>query len=153
MDEALSIRRYEPADADRVLAVHEQAIRASPISLSDAPDDADLREIPERYLDAGGEFLVGTVEGEVVAIGGLQPRDGAAEIRRMRVHPDHQRRGYGERLLSELESRAAELGFDRVRLETNENLTAARRLYEQRGYELVASNPDGGETVRYRKAL
>jgi ribosomal protein S18 acetylase RimI-like enzyme len=168
MADELSIRRYEPEDAEAVWAVHERALRASPIDfVENVPGDEDLRAIPEEYLDAGGEFLVGTVSGEVVAIGGYQPTgdgvaddgttdDSVAELRRMRVHPDHQRNGYGETLLTRLESLAAERGFDRVVLETNEHLTAARTLYETRGFEQfeTATHPESGEqVVRYRKEL
>jgi ribosomal protein S18 acetylase RimI-like enzyme len=158
MADELSIRRYESDDAEAVWAVHERALRASPIDfVENVPGDEDLRAIPEEYLDADGEFLVGTVSGEVVAIGGYQPTgDGAAELRRMRVHPDHQRNGYGETLLTRLETLAAERGFDRVVLETNENLTAARTLYQTRGYEQfeTATHPESGEqVVRYRKEL
>ena len=162
MPDELSIRRYEPADAEAVWEIHELALRASPITFAEnVPGDEDLRAIPEEYLDAGGEFLVGTVGGEVVAIGGYQPTgkeagDETAEIRRMRVHPDHQRRGYGETLLTRLESLADERGFDRIVLETNENLRAARALYETHGYEQyeAESHPVTGEDiVRYRKEL
>lgn len=154
---ALAIRRYRPADAERVRAVHEAALRASPVEfVPDAPADADLREISARYLDAGGEFLVGEVGGEIVAAGGFRPRGDAAELRRLRVHPDHQRRGYATRLLSRLEARAADAGFDALALETDERLTAARELYAARGYEEVGreSRPaTDADRVRYRKKL
>lgn len=172
----LELRRYDPnrpADADEVWRVHEEALRASAIEfVPDAPADEDLREIADRYLDSGGEFLVRTVAGEVVAVGGFVPVEGevadddndadranseeAAELRRIRVHPDHQRNGYGEEVVAELERRAVEREFDLLVLETNEHLTAARRLYEERGYEQVGSetNPvTGDEIVRYRKPL
>jgi ribosomal protein S18 acetylase RimI-like enzyme len=181
MPDELTIRRYEPADAEVVWEIHERALRASPITfVENVPGDDDLRAISDEYLDAGGEFLVGVTDGEVVAIGGYQPtEDGgadgeatavdtddgaddeaenkeAAEIRRMRVHPDHQRRGYGEELLTRLETLADERGFDRIVLETNENLRAARTLYETHGYEQyeAESHPVTGEDiVRYRKEL
>lgn len=53
----------------------------------------------------------------------------------MRVDPNHQRRGYGERILVALEDRAKEREFERIFLDTNEHLTAARKLYEKHGYE------------------
>ena len=156
----LTLRRYRPADADRVWAVHEAALRASPLEfVEDAPADADLREIEATYLDAGGEFLVGVVVGRVVAVGGFRPADGdddAVEIRRMRVHPDHQREGYGGRVLSALETRARDRGFDAAVLETNERLAAAQRLYERRGYEVVGRDTrpvTGDEFVSFRKEL
>lgn len=172
MADELSIRRYEPGDAAAVWTIHEESLRASPIDfLENVPGDEDLRAISDEYLDSGGEFLVGTVDGEVVAIGGYQPMDDGeftpedgepapekrtVELRRMRVHPDHQRNGYGRTLLNRLETLAAERGFDRVVLETNENLTAARTLYETRGYEQFEreTHPETGEQiVRYRKEL
>jgi hypothetical protein len=49
----------------------------------------DLQDIPASYLVGGGEFLVGEIGGEVVAMGGLQLRTyEIAELKRMRVLPD-----------------------------------------------------------------
>lgn len=112
---------------------------------------------PGRYLDGSGEFLVGLTDGDIVAIGGFQSRgDDAAEVRRMRVHPDHRRREYGERPLAALEERARERGFARVVLDTNERLTAARKLYGKRGYEEVrraTHSITGDEFICYQKEL
>lgn len=73
MSNRLTIRQYDPSDADRVWVVHERALRASPLGfVEDAPVDEDLTEISERYLADGGEFLVGLVEREIVSIGGFQ---------------------------------------------------------------------------------
>lgn len=158
MGEDLTVRQYRPADAERVWDVHELALRASPLEfVEDAPADEDLTEISERYLDPGGEFLVGLTGDEIVAIGGFQPReDDTAEIRRIRVHPEYQRRGYGEQLVVELEERARESGFDRIVLDTNGRLTAAQKLYEKRGYEETRreTHPElGDEFVYYQKEL
>lgn len=158
MPNDLSIRRYEPADEAAVWTVHEQALRASPITFAeDVPGDEDLRAIRDEYLDAGGEFLVGTVNGNVAAIGGYQATgDDTVELRRMRVHPDYQGRGYGKTFLTRLETLAEERGFGRVVLVTNENLTTARNLYETYGYEQTGTetHPESGESiVRYRKDL
>lgn len=109
------------------------------------------------YLDVGGEFLVGLRDNLIVAIGGFQPLDDStAEIRKMAVHPDHQRQGYGERILVELEGRAEKRGFDRLVLETYERLTAARNLYEKYGYVETRWERDeefGDARIYYRKDL
>lgn len=154
----LTVRRYEPADRERIWAVHERALRASPLEfVENAPADEDLAAISEEYLASGGEFLVGCVDGDVVAIGGFQLRgDETAELRRLRVHSDYQRRGFGRRLLEALEERARSRGLERLVLETNERLAAARRLYEAEGYEETRREPHpvtGDDVVRYEKEL
>lgn len=170
MAPALALRRYRPADADAVWAVHEAALRASPLAfVEEAAVDDDVTDVEGHYLDAGGEFLVGEVDepagvgGEsgggagVVAIGGYLPLDDrTVEIRRMRVHPDHQRRGYANGLLAELEDRARAAGYEVAELETIEPLAAARALYEGAGYEPVAETvrPETGDArYTYRKRL
>ena len=158
MSDDLTIRRYRDADAERVWEIHEAALRASPIAfVEDAPADEDITEITAAYLDPGGEFLVGVTEGALVAMGGFQPRaDDVAKIRRMRVHPEYQRRGYGKRMLRALEGRAEDRGFERVVLDTNEQLSAARKLYENAGYEETRREPHpatGDAFVYYEKPL
>lgn len=100
---------------------------------------------------------MGLTGGEIIAIGGFQPQeDNTAEIRRMHVHPNFQHQGYGGRLLKELEDRAREQHFSRIVLETNEHLTAARRLYEKHGYEEThrETHPEtGDEFISYRKTI
>lgn len=154
----LTIRRYESSDAEQVWTVHELAFRASPLEfVEDAPADEDITEITGRYLDTGGEFLVGLSEDGIVAIGGFQFREGkTVEIRRMRVHPDHQRQGYGERLLEALEERAQKRGVNRIVHETNEHLIAAQNLYKKHGYEVTRRETHpvtGDEFISYEKEL
>lgn len=75
MKEDLTIRRYKPSDSDRVWTIHERALRTSPLEfIEDAPADRDITEISEQYIDANGEFIVGLVNDEIVAIGGFQPK-------------------------------------------------------------------------------
>ena len=137
----LTLRRYEPTDADAVWTLHERALRdAGGYDEAFAHRDADLRQIQVRYLDAGGEFLVGEHAGDIVAMGAFQPHetdDDAVVIRRMRVAPAYQRSGYGTRVLNDLEARARKRGFDRAELDTTPVQAAAIAFYEHHGYERV----------------
>lgn len=58
-----------------------------------------------------------------------------AEIKRLRVHPDMQRRGFGQQILSELEIRAAGLGYRVLHLDTTTNQVAAQALFAKNGYD------------------
>jgi GNAT superfamily N-acetyltransferase len=153
----LSLRRFQSGDADRLWTVHERALRESDIEFIEDKADEDFTTIPERYLETGGEFLVGVVDDEVVAMGGIRPITAScAEIRRMRVHPDYQGRGYGKRMLTALESRAVDLGFGELTLYTNSKLIAARELYSRQGYEVMRWETDdatGESFIHFRKVL
>ncbi len=134
----IELRSFQSGDAEAVWALHDAALEDAGVHGGHGPWEDDLRDIPATYLDPGGDFLVAFAGGELVGIGGLLPRSpGEAEIKRMRVHPDHQRRGLGRRILEGLESRAEEFGFERVRLDTTEEQVAARKLYESAGYREV----------------
>lgn len=68
-EQTLALRRFESGDADRLWTVHEQALRDSGIEFIEDKADEDFTKIPERFLEPGGEFLVGVVTDEVVVMG------------------------------------------------------------------------------------
>jgi putative acetyltransferase len=86
----------------------------------------------------GGAFLVGRVDGEAVACGGVARYDDAtAEIRRMYVVPSARGRGLSRRVLAALEDEARALGYSFVRLETGNLQAAAIGLYVSAGFEPI----------------
>jgi ribosomal protein S18 acetylase RimI-like enzyme len=107
------------------------------------------------YLDAGGAFVVGLLDGELVAMGALLPSGPArAEVKRMRVHPRAQGRGYGGAILTELERAARELGFTELHLETTAGQIAAQALYRSRGYTETGRGRHGEfELILFEKLL
>ncbi|ELY95432.1 GNAT family N-acetyltransferase [Natrialba taiwanensis] len=171
MAQPLTIRRYQAGDGPRVQAVHEAAMRDAGAYVEGVPDD-DLETIPETYLETSGTFLVGTVDEELVATGALRPvsettvaakysatpPDSTVELTRLRVAPEHQRRGYGRRLTAALERRARTRGATAIVLDTLSIQSAAQGLYETQGFELVHREPieqfdDGVDLLVYRKEL
>ncbi|MBO7748829.1 GNAT family N-acetyltransferase [Paenibacillus sp. MWE-103] len=151
----LHIRRYSTADHDDIWRLHLLVIAAAGVEPTHLHYH-DIFHIDEQYLSGGGEFLVGTNrQGTVVAMGGLKKLDfETAEIKRLRVHPDYQRRGYGQLLLSRLEGTAAELGFRRLYLDALTNQHGAKRLFLNNGYaHQGASVIDGFWVNVYEKSL
>jgi GNAT superfamily N-acetyltransferase len=152
----LELRRYEDSDAATVWRLHGEGMRQADAHAGDGPWDDDLRSIRATYLDGDGEFLVGVLGGEVVAMGGLRRVSGTvAEIKRMRVDARVQRRGFARAVLAALESRARELGYATLRIDTTVGQSPARRLYEASGYGEVGRALDrtGFEVVLYEKRL
>lgn len=155
MTDELTVRRYRPVDKNAVWRVYEQAFREA--SSAFVPElDRDLRRIPETYL-RDGEFLVGTVAGEIVAVGEFLPVDGRAvnersadeqsasdrvvELRRMGVDPAYQRNGNGSALLRTLEDSARERGARRAVLHTSDRLGSAIEFYRAQGYRETDREP------------
>ena len=97
----------------------------------------DLDQVREgtRALRETGVVLVAEMSGTKVGIGAvhLLP-DGAAEIKRMYVHPDARGRDVGSRLVDGLLREARSLGAGVVRLDTVRFMTNAQRLYRSRGF-------------------
>jgi GNAT superfamily N-acetyltransferase len=70
-----------------------------------------------------------------LAMGGLKKLDEhPAEIKRLRVHPSHQKKGYGRLLLNKLEQRAIEYGFSQIYMDALSNQYGAHKLFKTNGY-------------------
>lgn len=133
-----TLRRYTAADQEVVEQLHVSVIQQTGAYLGRGPWDDDVYAIEEVYLKNGGEFLIGECDGLVVAMGALR-RTGPqrAEIKRMRVSPAYQGRGYGQRLLDELQTRARALGYQTLHLDTSVFQIPAQKLYEKNGFHEV----------------
>lgn len=166
----LTIHRAEAGDSERVRELNQVAMADTPEWVEDAPDE-DLADLRSHYLDAeGSEFLVGVVDGAVVATGAYIPLDGwmaeqfdvsvstTAELSRMRVHPDYQGQGIGSAVCDELESRARSEGYGVLVLNTGVDNKLARGFYNSRGFDCVQEWPVEFEDLTldlalYRKSL
>jgi GNAT superfamily N-acetyltransferase len=170
----LHVRRHEAGDADAVRTLHEWAMGETDTDPGDVPGTEDLDSVEASYLDAGGEFLVGVLDGDpatatpagadrrppavadgtLVAMGGVLPSaaghdeerrvEGAAALHRMRVAPTHQGRGYGRAILDALEAAARERGFDVVLATTARTQPRAVAFYPAAGYDLVGESTAAG---------
>ena len=150
----LNIRRYQPSDHAAVWELHKTALVAAG-AYSPGATDPDLNQIEAVYLNNGGEFLVGTIQDRVVAMGALRRTDSdRAEIRRMRVHPDFQKRGFGQAIYTALEKRARELGYSVLHLDTAVVLVGAQHFYAKNGFKEVRRGKLGElDCIFYEKQI
>ena len=110
---------------------------------------------PEVFSGPGAAWIVLYDDDQPVACGGLRPlAPGVGEIKRMFVTARSRRRGYGSRLLAELEGLARDAGQARIRLLSTELLPEALELYRKHGYAIVSSHiEDGHRDYWLEKAL
>ena len=101
--------------------------------------NADEEMVPPR-----GVFLVGSLDGEPVACGGVKTNaPGVGYVKRMWVAESARGLGLGRRILEAIESHARTLGFKRLQLETNRTLVEAIAMYRASGYrEVVPFNDE-----------
>jgi GNAT superfamily N-acetyltransferase len=102
---------------------------------------ADFAAAPDPSREAGWiAELDGRRVGCILCV--ADPEDGAtAKLRLLLVHPDGRGHGLGRRLIGHCLEFAQSAGYERMRLWTNHPLAAARRLYLERGFRLVAEEP------------
>lgn len=115
-------------------------VQAHYVVIYGGPDDSpvDARE----FDSPQGCFLLGTLEGEPVAMGGWRMRPElddviggrSAEVKRMYVADSARRQGHARRVLGALERTAREAGAELLVLETGTMQPEAIALYEASGY-------------------
>jgi GNAT superfamily N-acetyltransferase len=71
----------------------------------------------------------------------MRKDDAAAQLRLLLVEPAARGLGIGDRLVAECLAFARRAGYPEIVLWTNDILTAARRIYQRFGFELVDSAP------------
>ncbi|OHB60879.1 MAG: hypothetical protein A2168_04360 [Planctomycetes bacterium RBG_13_50_24] len=103
--------------------------------------DADIKDIESSYFDRGGMFFVlETEDGSIIGAYGLYPiNERTCELRKMYLHKAYRGKGLGKFLLDDALSKARQLGFEKMILETASVLKEAIALYKSYGF--VQYNP------------
>ncbi len=150
-----TLRRYKPADMEAVEHLHVYAIQQAGAYLGRGPWDDDVYAIEEAYLNNQGEFLIGEWDGVFVAMGALhRTSPERAEIKRMRVDPNYQGRGFGQLILNELETRARAMDYKTLHLDTSIVQVPAQKLYAKNGFrEVGRAIYQNLEVILYEKQL
>ena len=134
----LQIRRYEAKDNQSAKELNYAGLKQmDPETCWEgiAVADADYDDIENIYINHRGDFLVGTLGDEVVVTGAVKYlTNTCAEIKRIRVKPDYQRKGYGETMLKSLVERARELGYKKLRIDTMTTNSRAQQLFKKAGF-------------------
>jgi GNAT superfamily N-acetyltransferase len=124
--------RVTPFDAPESIALVD-AVQAEYVQRYGGPDETPIDA--EEFGPPSGIFLVGSLDGEPVACGGLRVLEpGVVELKRMYVVPAARRRGIARQTLRRLEVEAELLGAHELRLETGSRQPEALAMYQSEGY-------------------
>jgi [ribosomal protein S18]-alanine N-acetyltransferase len=128
----LMIEPMRLEDLDEVQRI-EQASFTTPW-----PENAYRSELMTNRL---ASYLVGRIDGRIVAYGGMWLMVDEAHITTFAVHPGWRRRKVGERLLLAFLDLARDRRAREATLEVRLSNLAARRLYEKYGFRPVGLRP------------
>lgn len=138
----LSVRDATPADAARIAAVYNDAVRARRSTMDTEPIEAarfaeEVREMSPREVMLVGETEDGVVGWSRVKRYSHKPGYDRACETSVYVADQHQGRGYGRALQRAVMERAAELGYGHLAARIWATNESSIRFHEDFGYELV----------------
>lgn len=102
--------------------------------------DGEDHEFYNQYngLENIPHSIVAYYKEEAIGCGAIKPFDNASiEIKRMYLKPEFRGKGTAEKIISELENWAKELGFTRTILETGDRQVEAVKFYHKVGYRIT----------------
>ena len=151
----LNVRRYNKPDQETVRDLYIMGLKQNNAYIGGDWDN-DLGNIEEVYLK-NGDFIVGELNNKIVAMGAFKKiSDNRAEIKRIRIHPDYQRKGFGQTILDELEKRASKLGYKILQLDTTDKQIPAQKFFEKNDYVKTKTErleKHGLDIIYYEKRL
>jgi GNAT superfamily N-acetyltransferase len=132
----VKIRRLELEDAAAVRELVKAGLRERFDPYLEGYDP-DLDDLWAHHL----EFLVGELDGAIIATGGLKLQDArTVRVRRLSVAPAARGRGFGAVILRALLNEARARGYARAVLETGADWHSAIALYERAGFSRIHSS-------------
>lgn len=130
------LRPADNRDCEDIARLVFDVLKEYDLKLAPASTDADIKDIESSYFKRGGAFLV-LVEkdGSIIGAYGLYPIEKhTCELRKMYLHKAYRGKGVGKLLLEDALSRARQLGFKKMVLETASVLKEAIALYKSYGF-------------------
>ena len=165
----VTIRQFRSADTDTVHRLFQEGQRDFmgghfPTEASRKALDryihgsltSDLADIASSYLNRPvSNFWIAEADGKPVGCLGVYRRsDAEAEVRRVAVDRDSRRLGVASVLMDHAETFCRDAGYSRIVLQTASFLTAAIKMYQRRGYQLIAQEGFANTTITiYQYAL
>jgi len=136
-------REIQPKDNAKLADIIRKNLEAYGLNVpGTAYFDPGLDRLSDIYLSGNDRYYLVLTDDNDEAVGGvgLAGTDlfpGCAELQKLYLIDEMKGKGLGRELVGRIEQKAAELGFERMYLETHTCLKEAVNLYESMGYESI----------------
>ncbi|MFY9780975.1 MAG: GNAT family N-acetyltransferase [Candidatus Baltobacteraceae bacterium] len=145
----IAVERARLTDLPEASAIVDEYCDAIDVAVRDETLLPYFRDGCGLWLAREGAITLGCI-----ALRPLPAIEGACEVKRLYVRPAFRGRGVADLLLDALHGYASACGYGAAYLDTKDDLRAAIRFYERRGYEPCARYNDNPQaTVFMRRAL
>jgi putative acetyltransferase len=161
----ISIRAIQPNEwetAKRVVYRVAHIVFNDPRTLEDSiayyearHELKDMDDIQKNYFENGGTFLAMFDDDEMICTGALRRLDdGTCELKRLWLLNEYHGQGLGYRMLQALISIAKNMGYKRIRLETDPIVQSrALNFYKQIGFYEIPGYSDRTDEVAMEMIL
>lgn len=130
------LRLANNKDCEKVTNLVYEVLKEYNLKPDPACTDADIKDIEHCYFERGGTFYVlEEKDGSIIGAYGLYPVDRQmCELRKMYLYSSCRGKGLGKSLLESALSKARQMGFKKMTLETASVLKEAISLYKSYGF-------------------
>ena len=144
--------RTEFEDAEKLFLEYAKSLN---IDLCFQGFDQELKTLDTQYNQPKGALILAYTEDAAVGCVAIRELDNeTAELKRMFVKKDHRKSGIAIRLLEMVFTKAMQLGYQRIRLDTLPDMQAAQALYRNYGfYEIPSYRFNPVEGVLYMEKI
>ena len=131
--------RLRPAnnkDCEKVIELVYSILKEYDLKPDPEATDVDIKDIEHSYFERGGTFYVlEEKDGSIIGAYGLyRVEKQTCELRKMYLHSAYRGKGVGKLLLEDALSKAWQIGFKKMTLETASVLKEAISLYKSYGF-------------------
>ncbi|MCD6093982.1 MAG: GNAT family N-acetyltransferase [Candidatus Omnitrophica bacterium] len=133
----MHIRRFRAQDNQKVKRFINSILKKEFPGLASVYSENDLKDIKRHYSGKREGFFVAIDNDKIIGTGGIKEDDkveNKALLRRIFIHPNYRRKGYGLKILDKAIEFCKAQGYSTIIFRSTSKMSAANNLVRKRGF-------------------